>query len=32
MDSALDKLLSDDDKRLIRRHEVDLYDDSGLPR
>ncbi|AGL28209.1 hypothetical protein J113_19150 [Mycobacterium tuberculosis CAS/NITR204] len=28
----LDKLLSDDDKRLIRRHEVDLYDDSGLPR
>lgn len=26
----LDKLLSDDDKRLIRRHEVDLYDDSGL--
>lgn len=27
----LDKLLSDDDKRLIRRHEVDLYDDSGLP-
>ncbi|BBX74208.1 hypothetical protein MSHI_21140 [Mycobacterium shinjukuense] len=28
----LDKLLSDDDKRALRRYEVDLYDDSGLPR
>ena len=28
----LDRLLTDDDNRTIRRNEGDLYDDAGLPR
>lgn len=28
----LHRLLTDDDKRAIRRTQEDLYDDSGLPR
>jgi hypothetical protein len=28
----LDKLLTDDDKRVIGQNEADLYDDDGLPR
>jgi antitoxin VapB len=28
----LDRLLTDDDRRVIRDNEADLYDDNGLPR
>jgi hypothetical protein len=28
----LDRLLTADDKRAVRESEVDLYDDTGLPR